>query len=211
MTNEHYCFCDLAPFYALDVLSPQEKEWVEQQVAANPELAAELVTYGSAVGALAYSVPFPPMAMDLKERLFERLQLDWPEPPNQGEEPVAEASVQPFLAVRSQDLNWQPHTIPGVQVAIVHRDLVKQEVVGFLKADPGVRYPYHRHAAVEELFLLEGDLVVGDTVFSPGDYIRSLPGSEHAPYTVEGCRFFFRTSMDDDYPDVPSTQLSNCP
>jgi hypothetical protein len=195
MTNENYCFCDLAPFYALDVLSQQEKGWVEQQVAINPDLAEELAAYGAAVTALPYETPPMPMAGDLKERLFERLQLASPDLDS-----LPEPALQPFLAVRSQHLVWQPHSTPGVQIAIVHTDEIKREVVGFLKAEPGVRYPYHRHAAIEELFMLEGDLVIGDEVFGSGDYIRSLPGTGHAPYTVDGCKFFFHTSMDDDYP-----------
>lgn len=194
MTNENYCFCDLAPLYALDVLSQQEKEWVEQQVAINPNLAEELAVYEAAVTALPYEAAPMPMVGDLKERLFERLKLA---PPDLDSLP--EPDLQPFLAVRSQDLNWQPHLIPGVEVAIVHTDEVTRERVGFLRAEPGVRYPYHRHAATEELFMLEGDLVIGDEVFRPGDYIRSLSGTAHAPYTHYGCKFFFRVSMDNEY------------
>ncbi|MGI0484227.1 cupin domain-containing protein [Pantanalinema rosaneae CENA516] len=87
-------------------------------------------------------------------------------------------------------------------MAIVHRDEVKRELAGFLRAEPGVRYPFHRHAAIEEIFMLEGDLVVGDEVYGAGDYIRSHPGSSHAPYTNGGCRFFFHTSIDDEYPEL---------
>ncbi len=204
MMNENNCFCDLAPFYALGLLNQPEKEWVEQQVALYPELEEELAAYGAAVTALPYSVPPMPMAEDLKGRLLERLELD---PPDL--DPLPESSPQPFLMVRSQDLNWQPHLIPGIQIAIVHADSVTRELAGFLKAEPGVRYPYHRHAATEEMFMLEGDLVVGDEVFGPGDYIRFLPGTAHAPYTHHGCKFFFHASMDNEYPqDVASGVLS---
>jgi ChrR Cupin-like domain len=48
---------------------------------------------------------------------------------------------------------------------------------------------------------LEGDLVIGNEVYGAGDYIRSSPGSSHAPYTNGGCRFFFHASMDDEYPE----------
>ena len=56
--------------------------------------------------------------------------------------------------------------------------------------------------------LLEGDLVIGEEVFGAGDYIRSLSDSGHAPYTEGGCRFFFHTSLDDEYPEVQSYALS---
>lgn len=192
--TQNYCFCELAPLYVLDLLSKEEKVWVEQQVSDCPDLAEELASYHSAVTAIPYSVPTLPIAENLKNRLFERLKLDAP--------PDLPKSDTRFLNVRSQDLNWQPHPVSGVFVAIVHTDKVKREIVGFLRAEPGVHYPFHLHAANEEILMLEGDLVVGDKVFGAGDYIRSNPGSSHAPHTNGGCKFFFHTSMDDQYPSL---------
>jgi quercetin dioxygenase-like cupin family protein len=195
MDTENYCFCELAPLYVLDLLGEQERAWVEQQIAECPDLAEELLGYESAVTALPYSTPVLPMAGSLKDRLFDRLSLG----ASPSETLPAPQSV-PYLAIRSQELDWQPHPTPGVMIAIVHRDEVSRELVGFLRAEPGVRYPWHRHAATEEIFMMEGDLVIGDEVYGAGDYIRSQPGSSHAPYTNGGCRFFFHTSIDDEYP-----------
>ena len=195
MDTENRCFCELAPLYALDLLEGQERAWVEQAAAAHPDLAAELAEYQSAVSVVPYSVPVLPMSSTLKQQLFDRLDLDSPAP-------VAVPLSPSHQAVRSQDLDWQPHSVPGVMVAIVHTDVVKREIVGFLRAEPGVRYPHHRHAAIEELFMLEGDLVIENETYGAGDYIRSTPGSSHAPYTNGGCRFFFRTSLDDEYPQL---------
>lgn len=200
MTTENYCFCELAPLYALDRLSAEERRWVEQQVAQTPDLAEELAAYQSAATAIPYSAPDVPLAPDLKQRLFDRLELDLPSP----EMIPAETPPLPYVAIRAQNLNWQPHTTPGVSIAIVHRDKKTRELVGFLQAKAGVRYPLHRHAAIEEIYMLEGDLVIGDEVYGAGDYIRSYPGSSHAPYTNGGCRFFFHTSMDDEYPPLRS-------
>lgn len=196
MDTETRCFCELAPLYALDLLSDQEKAWVEQQVADCPDLAEELATYQSAATALPYSQPPVPMAADLKDRLFDRLGLEAP-----VVAPVPKA-VPNAHVVRSQDLDWQPNGIPGILIAIVHTDEVKREIAGFLKAAPGTRYPCHRHAATEEIFMMEGELVVGDEVICAGDYLHSSPGSSHAPHTPGGCQFFFRTSMDDEYPEL---------
>ncbi len=202
MTTEKYCFCELAPLYALGQLSEEERGWVEQQIVECPDLAEELADYQLGMTAIAYTAPSLPMNSMLKDRLFERLELD----PAQAKAIPAPAFVS-YRAVRSQELNWQPHPTPGVEIAIVHIDEMKRELVGFLRANPGVRYPLHRHAAVEEIFMLEGDLRVGDEVYGAGDYIRSNPGSMHAPYTLGGCRFFFHTSMDDEYPDAPTPTL----
>jgi quercetin dioxygenase-like cupin family protein len=195
MNPENYCFCELAPLYALDLLNEQEQYWVEQQLAECPELLEELASYQSAVTAIPYSNPIVPMAADLKNRLFERLELDSPE-----SLPVKETILPPaFSVVRSHDLIWQSHEVPGVSVAVLHIDEVKREIVGLLRADPGAYYPLHRHAATEEIYMLTGDLVIDDQVYGAGDYIRSAPGSVHDPYSVGGCTFLFHTSMDNEY------------
>lgn len=203
MDRENDCFCELAPLYALDVLSAAEHDWVEQQIAAEPELAEELVAYQSTVQSLAYGAPVLPATPLplLKERLFDRLfqegsaarALDEPATKPVSSPPVA------HQAIRAQELHWQPHPVPGIRVAIVHTDEIRREVVGFLQAEPGACYPLHRHAAIEEIFMLEGDLVIGEEVYGAGDYIRSYPGSSHAPCTSGGCRFFFRSSLDDEF------------
>jgi hypothetical protein len=194
MDIENHCFCELAPLYALDLLGEEERQWMARQIEECPDLAEELEGYQSAVTAIPYGVPNLPMAADLKDRLFDRLDLDRPSP-EVIPEPVS------YWAIRERDLDWQDHPTAGVQIAIVHRDEKTRELVGFLRADPGVRYPFHRHAAIEEIFMIEGDLIVGKRVYGAGDYIRSRPGSSHAPYTRGGCRFFFHSSIDDEYPE----------
>jgi hypothetical protein len=105
------------------------------------------------------------------------------------------------ITVDPQSLIWQPHRVPGVMVAPLYVDLKKREVTALIRAEPGIRYPSHRHAAVEEIFMLEGDLVIGDDVYGPGHYIRSSPESVHELATsVGGCMLLVRTSLNDEYP-----------
>ena len=51
---------------------------------------------------------------------------------------------------------------------------------------PGTSYPGHRHAGVEECYVLEGDLRVGDLVMRAGDYQRAAIGSVHGVQSTEG-------------------------
>ncbi len=202
MTAENNCFCELAPLYALDLLDETERAWVEQQIADCPELADELAGYEAGMATMPYSLPALPVAANLKERLFDRLQLPTPK---LATKPHDLASA--FRVVRSQKLKWRLHSRPGVQIAIVHRDVNRREISGLLKAEPGVTYPVHRHAATEEILMLEGDLTLNGEVYGALDYIRSLPDSVHQPsHTTNGCMFFFRTSMDDDYSELISNQ-----
>lgn len=187
------CFCDLASLYALDVLDEEERRLVEAELAQFPELAEELAGLESTVAALAHSAPPLEMNTNLKDRLFQTLDLELPE-----------ATVEPsplpmFFEARSQEMDWYPFRAPGIFVKIFYQNEATREVVGMLKAEAGARYPLHRHADTEEIYMLEGDLSFGDVVYGAGDYLRSHPGSEHAPTTRDGCMFFFRASMDNEY------------
>ncbi|MBD1846764.1 anti-sigma factor [Cyanobacteria bacterium FACHB-63] len=79
MNTENRCFCELAPLYALDLLTEEERAWVEQQAAASPDLKAELEEIQTTVGALSYSAPVVPVPSTLKDRLFERLNQPIPD------------------------------------------------------------------------------------------------------------------------------------
>jgi ChrR Cupin-like domain len=196
MTSAHHCFCELAPLYILDLLDEAERSWVEQQIIDTPELAEELAQYREAATALPYSVAPVAIADDLKGRLFDALALAPPETvPPSSETPTD----NPFLTVRFQDIEWKPHPVPGVEVSIFHADAAARRISGILKAAPGMQYPLHRHAGVEEIYMISGDLRIGPEVYGAGDYIRSQPGSAHAPHSRDGCMFFFNTSMDDEY------------
>jgi anti-sigma factor ChrR (cupin superfamily) len=195
--NPEDCFCDLAPLYALGVLEEPDRRWVEQQLAESPELAVELADWEAAVGAIAYSAPELAPAPDLKQRLFQRIGRSAPPPLAASIHPSAPSLAR---AVRSQDLSWRPYRqISGVQVARLHHDRASRTVTAVLRAAAGVCYPAHRHAAFEEIYMLSGDLIIGDQVYGPGDFIRSESGSLHAPRTQDGCMFLVRTSLDDEY------------
>jgi quercetin dioxygenase-like cupin family protein len=193
MASEERCFSELAPLYTLDLLDEEERRWVKEQIVDCPDLAIELAEFEDAVGNIPYSTPAVPMATDLKDRLFQRIGEEMPE-----RSPITPNKI-PDTIVRSQDLDWQPGRAPGVTMAIFHVDPLKRQIVGVLKAEPGARYPLHRHRAIEEIYMLEGDLRIGEEVYRAGDYIRSNPGTIHAPETRDGCMFFFHASLDDEY------------
>ena len=207
--NEHRCFCELAPLYALDLLDLEERLWVEAQILECPDLADELAGYQAAVGVIPYSAPLVPMAADLKDRLFDRIAAPVddllgadlvdtsliPLPANQSAAP-SEPSV---VAIRPQELEWHPYQTEGVEVAILYLDPVNRMCSAIVKAADGIVYPLHQHQGIEEIYMLEGELEIGGEVYLAGDYIRSYPNSIHPPATTKGCKFLIRTSLDDCY------------
>jgi hypothetical protein len=69
-------FHELAPLYALDLLDVEERLWVKAQLGDCPDLAQQLASYQTAVELMPYGAPTVSMAADLKDRLFELLNLD---------------------------------------------------------------------------------------------------------------------------------------
>lgn len=197
MNDDHHCFAELAPLYALDLLNLDQRHWIEAQVLACPDLAEELASYQAAVGVIPYTAPTMPMAADLKDRLFDRLGL---EPVGSTYEVAPSVpSDPPMFTIRSTDLDWQPRRIDGVQAVVLFRDEISRTQHLLVKAAAGVVYPLHQHAGIEEIYMLEGELIIENQVYLAGDYIRSYPNSIHAPFTNTGCKFLIRACIDDNY------------
>ena len=67
-----------------------------------------------------------------------------------------------------------------------------------VRLGPGVAYPPHSHAGVEELHLLEGELWIEDRKLFPGDYNRAEPGtSDNRVWSETGCTCVLVTSFTD--------------
>jgi anti-sigma factor ChrR (cupin superfamily) len=205
MNDNHRCFCELAPLYALDLLDLEERLWVETQVVECPDLAEELASYQTAVDLMPYSAEPMPMAADLKDRLFDRLdaaseiELDL-DPIDTPPEILLEPKM---VAIRSADLQWKPHRMEGVKVAVLFIDSINRMRNLLVKAEAGVVYPFHQHQGIEEIYMLEGELEIDGEVYLAGDYIRSYPNTIHAPSTSTGCTFLIRACMDDKYEEHP--------
>ena len=93
---------------------------------------------------------------------------------------------------------WE-EVAPGISCKLLATDTERDRVSMLVRLAPGVDYPPHRHAGVEELHLLDGELVVDDKKLYPGDYIRAEPGSADARVWSEtGCTCVLVTSILDE-------------
>ncbi len=56
------------------------------------------------------------------------------------------------------------------------------------KLDPGSRYPSHRHLLGEEVYILSGDLHIGDRALKAGDFHHADAGTTHGVnFSEQGC------------------------
>jgi anti-sigma factor ChrR (cupin superfamily) len=108
-------------------------------------------------------------------RLAERLGVE------AGEEPI------PSEVPAWQQPEWED-VAPGISCKLLATDAERDRVSMLVRLAPGTAYPPHRHAGVEELFLLDGELWIEDRKLHPGDYNRAEPGTaDQRVWSQTGC------------------------
>jgi anti-sigma factor ChrR (cupin superfamily) len=77
-------------------------------------------------------------------------------------------------------------------------DTKRHRVSMLVRLLPGVDYPAHTHAGLEELFLLDGELWIDGRKLYPGDYNRAeaLSGDKRV-WSETGCTCVLITSTRD--------------
>ncbi|NJL42311.1 MAG: anti-sigma factor [Pseudanabaena sp. SU_2_4] len=186
-------FSELMALAALEAVDDEAILLADTYASTSVELEQELAEMRRAVGAIPYGDTSLPISRNLKDRLFKRIATE----EEQASQPSAE--IMPFQAIRFSEMEWQPHPVAGVTIAVLHTDPVTRRLSALVRCQPGVHYPVHRHAGIEEILMLEGNFVCDGNTYGVGDYLLSGSGSAHDPESPDGCLFFVRTSMDDQY------------
>ena len=101
----------------------------------------------------------------------------------------------------SQPRSVEPEWLPvgsGISCQMLATDTEKRRVPMLVRLAPGAEYPPHRHAGVEELYMLHGEIFVDDRRLYPGDYLRSEASSvDCRVWSETGCTGILITSLDD--------------
>jgi len=125
--------------------------------------------------ALALSVPPVAPRPHVRRELLARLADE----PQTIAPPAGFFTVKPGVTgVRTSTAAWIPSPIPGLEYKLIARDPERGVRTQLVRFAPGARYPRHRHAGTEEIFLLEGSVSVNGVLLRAGDYCRSEPGTE---------------------------------
>ncbi len=87
---------------------------------------------------------------------------------------------------------------PGLWYQLLSVDEASGRVTMLVRLEPGVEYPAHVHAGVEELHLLEGELWIDQRKLYAGDYNRAEAGTGDVHVWSEtGCTCVLITSHRD--------------
>jgi anti-sigma factor ChrR (cupin superfamily) len=177
---------DLLPEYVLGTLEGEELKAVEAALAASPELQREAAAVSEAFAAFGASLApiAPPPA--LKQKLLAAITGA------ERYQPFAAALAKYYhLAVDKMHAlitsiddaatEWTAGPLPGI--TLMHFDGGPQVAgadCGFVRLDPGLHFPWHRHTGFEMNFVLEGTIRDWDgRIYGPGEAIEKEDGSEH--------------------------------
>jgi anti-sigma factor ChrR (cupin superfamily) len=110
-----------------------------------------------------------------------------------------ETGGEPVLAAPEHwsEPEWE-EVAPGISCKLLATDTEQARVSMLVRLAPGVDYPPHTHAGVEELHLLDGELWIDDRKLYPGDYNRAEPGTgDQRVWSETGCTCVLITSPRD--------------
>lgn len=185
---------DRAALYTLGALRGDEVREFEAhlQTGCN-RCAAEVDGFAAVASELGRLVPPEAPRPSLRTRVLERIATQGPD------SSVAVIEEAGLRFVRPGRLGWSPGGRSEIEVKLLFRDAQRRYSTQLVRMAPGATYPSHRHAALEELYLLEGDLLVSGVLMQAGDYCRAETGTVHSDIsTRKGCLFISMSSECDE-------------
>jgi anti-sigma factor ChrR (cupin superfamily) len=97
------------------------------------------------------------------------------------------------IVLHTEELVWQASPAAGVMRKYLDR--VGDEVArasSIVRYEPGTSFAQHAHDGGEEILVLDGCFSDEQGDYSAGMYLRNPPGSQHAPFSKDGCTLFVK-------------------
>ncbi|MCC6587452.1 MAG: cupin domain-containing protein [Bryobacterales bacterium] len=175
----------ITSLYSLGALPPDEAVEFEKHLAEGCDVCrAELESLNAAVLQLAFAAPEVQPPASLRDRLLNAIA------------PLPEG----MHIVRNTEGRWVATAFPGVTMKTLHFDKQTFMVTNLLKMEPKSSIPPHRHTAMEQCLVLEGDVRQDGVAMGPGDYSRNDPQSHHGRiYTENGCLLLLISCAKDEF------------
>ena len=146
--------------------------------------AAEVKAFSNVTDELAGAVPSEAPSAKLRERVLDKIASEV----RAGHSAMIDKNGMRFML--SNQMPWEGTKIQGIEAKVLFRDRHSGMVTKLVRMAPGTSGPHHRHAEVEESYVLEGDVTISGVEMKPGDYCRAEPGSIHTGISTRGgCQF----------------------
>ena len=97
------------------------------------------------------------------------------------------------VCYRPGDGSWIKSPADGVsRIHLERKALESGHTTSFVKFEPNSFFPQHQHPLGEEIYVLDGVFSDENGDYPAGSYLRNPPGSQHKPFTKEGCTLFVK-------------------
>jgi anti-sigma factor ChrR (cupin superfamily) len=177
---------ELVCAYAMQSLPSGEASAVEAHIASCAQCRSELESLRPIMDAfVSWPVDVLRPTSSLQGRLAQRIAKE-----------TGAAAVMPAAREWSEP-EWD-EVAPGIFCKLLATDAQRHRVSMLVRLLPGVEYPPHTHAGLEELHLLDGELWIDERKLYPGDYNRAeAPSGDKRVWSETGCTCVLITSTKD--------------
>lgn len=170
-------FEEKAAAYALGAMNLHEVRVFEDLISSFDEGMKDLSELERTVEALAFAVEPAVPSSNVKENLFTQINQDIE---NKTKANLTELSQS--VSVRADEGEWIKFE-KGIQIKSLFKDPINQTVTTLMRLRPGSIIPRHKHIGIEQCYIIEGDMVLGDKSYNAGDYFCAMPDTIHEPIT----------------------------
>ena len=98
-----------------------------------------------------------------------------------------------FVVVDTAAMDWEASPAAGVErrrLEVLSTET--EQVTTIVRFAPGSYFPAHTHGGGEEYLVLAGTFSDESGDYHAGHYVRNPPGSQHQPFTRDGCTILVR-------------------
>lgn len=171
-------FEEKAAAYALGAMNLHEVRVFEDLISSFDEGMKDLSELERTVEALAFAVKPAVPSSSVKEKLFTQINQDIE---NKTKANLTELSQS--VSIRKDEGEWIKFE-KGIQIKFLFKDPINKTVTTLMRLRPGSIIPRHKHIGIEQCYVIEGDMVLGDKQYNAGDYFCAMPDTIHEPITT---------------------------
>ena len=103
------------------------------------------------------------------------------------------ANFSERVLVRTDELEWQPSPMKGVERLMLDRlGAEVARATSIVRYAPGSAFSEHTHTGGEEFIVLEGTFQDEHGDYPAGTYVRNPPTTHHVPRSDDGCTIFVK-------------------
>ena len=190
-----------ASLYVLGALPADEQRAFEAELQANAEVRELVRSLQRTANLVAMAQPQKALPPTLKDKILRAIETGGRErKPADISAFAGTLASGGFLFHGATDARgWKELPVRGAWLKLLSLNKERNYAVLLGRLEAGVRYPAHTHPGAEELYILTGDLHIGERALGPGDFHHADAGTAHGVnYSVEGCTLLAVLPADHD-------------